>query len=301
MNFWTTRKFGIARYSLLLLGGLLVSSILMVSAQTPAKVYRTQAAASANGGIFVNDFTPRSISAFFPPGVNTNNQTVTTTFATTSVSTNLAGASITDTTTNYSLQATNVVSLTTQTASEDLPIRSLTVTVVFQAEFPVGLPGTSGLIFSLQRGTDAPVTILQTGPSIYVPLVPSNAVGFIDTITIDASSVQDIRQSVDLAENQGSVTATFKPITQTAFDSFTNESSLATWTLQLNNQTTNPNVWLLGFTVNIISDPNGVTITQNGAPVTYETGARVTETFEPEDPNEASELSIPLPRFLTER
>ncbi len=269
-------------------------SVVVSFAQSSTKSYRNRVAAARGGGRYAYDSTPRYISTFFRI-TNTNGLTVVSVPSTTSVSTNLPGASITDTSTNYSLQATNVVSMTTLVAGTNIPIRSLTVTVVFQARFPLGNGGNNGLIFSLQRGTDTPVNILQTGPAAVAPLyIPGLASGYVHHITVDAASLLDIREDPGLATNQAGVTGTFKPVTTSVFNNFTNLESGTTWTLQLDNQTGSAAAWLLGFTVNITSDTSTLTVTQaDGSTVSFDTTPRYNATFE-------GNKSGFLPRFITE-
>lgn len=201
-----------------------------------------------NGGENVNVGTTRSISTFLP--VNDTNGTTTVTY-------NPKTILVTTNSTGVTAPIGGTTGLTV-TVTEDYPIRSMLVDVIFESTKPL-----EDLQIKLVHGTASVILKdFNTGTTKKFVAPPP---GILGGLRFDESSLTDLGTLVDFTEFLAPVADTVKLAGGGNYSAFTNSSTRGDWTLSISTPgvTSSSNV-LYYFLVTVSSDPQGVTINQNG-------------------------------------
>ncbi|MCC7518226.1 MAG: hypothetical protein IT578_03465 [Verrucomicrobiae bacterium] len=279
-------------------GGLgLFASVLWVSAQNPVppgyadrvRQYRTQATGMW-GGENVNNGTPRTVSTFLPPE-NDTAPTVITVPNTDTITTNLVSAGSPDGI--YVPPGTNViVSISHDT---DIPIRAMTVTVVFRSEFPLKPDGPIQLTLAKDSVTPVLLGLTPSGEDVST----DQAGGYVGTVTFDPLALKDITQYADFIKFEADVTATVKLSGGADYSNFTtNQNTKGTWSLKFANPATSTSSNSLhSFTINVTSDPKSIVV---GGKV-YDLRSRKVQVANPSKFNADGTEVFPIPRSASER
>ncbi len=254
----------------------MLTFVVLLQAQIPSnyypptkiKEYRNSVAAASGGGTNGNLATPRSATAFLSVN-NTNNATVVTTYSTATITTNVVTASQLS---GIYVPQGNKFTLSVISDS-DLPIRSMTVQVIFRAVFPIGGSGIAPLGFTVTKDSIPPLTL---GLSPFTGGAVSVETGKVGTVTFDPAATIDIATLGTFQVFTNDTTATVPLMGGATYSTFVGQSAKGTWSVQMSTPSASQGSnFFQGFTVSVTSDPSSVTI--NGQRINV-TPRRLSET-----------------------
>lgn len=201
-----------------------------------------------HGGENVNAGTSRSITTFLPVDDTNGTSGVTMVPKTILITTNTTGVAA-----PYGGTTGLTVSVT-----EDYPVRSMLVDVVFESTKPL-----EDLQIKLSHGT-ANVILKDFNTGVTKKFVAPPP-GVVAGLRFDQSSLSDMATLVDFTEFLAPVFDVVKLAGGGNYSAFTNSSTKGDWTVSISTPaaTSSSNI-LYYFLVSVDSDPQGVTVTQGG-------------------------------------